>query len=45
MLELLEEALINKIGIHDAIVSINEEFSPNLQYSSMLNYLQLGPLN
>jgi len=42
MLELLEETLINKIGIHDAIISINEEFSPNLEYSSMLNYLQLG---
>ena len=42
MLELLEETLITKIGIHDAIISINEEFSPNLKYSSMLNYLQLG---
>jgi len=42
MLALLEETLINKIGFHDAVYSINEEFGPNLQYSSELNYLQPG---
>jgi len=37
---LLEDTLINKIGIHDAIYSTNEEFTPNLQYYSKLNYIQ-----
>jgi len=42
ILALLEEILINKTGLHDAIISVTEEFSPNLQYSSELNYLQPG---
>jgi len=36
MLALLKEILINKIGIHDAINLVNEEFAPDLQYSSKL---------
>jgi len=42
MLALLEEVLINKIGIHDGIVSVMQEFGQDLQYSSKLNYLQAG---
>jgi len=42
ILELFEETLINKIGIHDAIISINEENGQNLHYSSMLHYIQSG---
>ncbi len=40
MLALLEETLINKIGIYDAIISVDEEFGSGLQYSSKLNYIQ-----
>ena len=40
MLALLEEILINKIGIHDALLSLNGEFSTKLHYSSQLNYVQ-----
>jgi len=39
MLALLEEILINKINIHDSIVSVMEEFGPDLQYSSKLHYI------
>jgi len=42
MLALLEEVLINKIGIHDGIVSVMQEFGQDLKYSSKLNYLQAG---
>ena len=42
MLALLEEILINKTGILDATDSVNEEFGPNLEYSSKLNYIQPG---
>ena len=39
MLALLEEILINKINIQDSIVSVMEEFGPDLQYSSKLDYI------
>jgi len=39
MLALLEEILINKINIYDSIVSVMEEFGPDLQYSSKLDYI------
>ncbi len=38
MLALLEEILINKIGFNDAIISVMEEFGPNLAYSSKLHH-------
>ncbi len=41
MLELLEEILINKVGNWDAVNSVNEEFCPELQYSSQLHFVQL----
>jgi len=42
MLALLEEVLINKIGIHDAINSVIEEYGSDLQYSSKLLQIQPG---
>jgi hypothetical protein len=42
MLSLLEDVLIDKTGIHDAVHSVNEEFVPNLQYSSELHIIQPG---
>ena len=39
MLALLEEILINKINIQDSIVTVMEEFGPDLQYSSKLDYI------
>jgi len=42
MLALLEEVLINKIGIYDAIPSVMEEFGSDLQYSSELRFIQPG---
>jgi len=41
MLALFEEVLVNKIGFHDAINSVMEEFGSNLHYSSKL--LQIIP--
>ena len=41
MLSLLEETLINKIGFNDEIISVMEEFGPNLTYSSKLLHVQL----
>jgi len=38
MLALMEEILINKTNIHDSIVSVMEEFGPNLKRSSELIY-------
>jgi hypothetical protein len=40
MLALLEEILVNKIGMYDAIDSVMDEFGENLQYSSKLFYFQ-----
>ena len=40
MLALLEETLINKIGMYDAIASVMDKFGENLQYSSKLIYFQ-----
>ncbi len=40
MLALLEEILINKIGMYDAIDSVMDEFGENLEYSSELYYFQ-----
>jgi len=42
MLALFEEILINKIGMYDAILSVMQEFGPDLRYSSQLNYIQSG---
>ena len=42
MLELLEETLVNKIGIHDGINTVMEKHRPNLEFSSELNYFQHG---
>ncbi len=42
MLALLEETLINKVGMYDAIDSVMDEFGPNLKYSSKLHYFQQG---
>ncbi len=42
MIELLEEILINKTGIYEAIPSVMEEFGSDLQYSSQLKFIQLG---
>jgi len=39
MLALLEEVLINKTGIHDAVLSVMQEFGSGLQYSSNLHYI------
>jgi hypothetical protein len=40
MLALLEEALINKTGMYDAIGSVMDRYGENLQYSSELFYFQ-----
>jgi len=40
MLALLEETLVNKIGMYDAIDSVMDEFGENLKYSSELYYFQ-----
>ncbi len=40
MLALLEEILINKIGMYDGIDSVMDEFGENLKYSSELYYFQ-----
>jgi len=40
ILALLEEILINKIGIHDALPLVMQEFGSGLQYSTKLNYVQ-----
>jgi len=40
ILALLEEILINKIGMYDAISSVMQEFGPGLQYPTRLNYVQ-----
>ena len=42
MLALLEETLINKIGIREGIISVMEEFGENLKYSSKLHYIHPG---
>jgi len=42
MLLLLEEVLINKIGMYDAISSVKQEYGSDLEYSSTLNYIELG---
>jgi len=42
MLGLLEEILINKTGIHEAIPSVMKEFGSDLQYSSKLRLIQPG---
>jgi len=41
MIALLEEVLINKTGIYDAVISVMGEFGPDLQYSSELRHIQL----
>jgi len=40
MIELLEEILINKTGIYEAIPSVMEEFGSDLQYSSKIYHFQ-----
>jgi len=40
MLALLEEVLIDKIEINDAILSVMQEFGSDLEYSSQLHHVQ-----
>jgi len=39
MLALLEEILINKTNLRDSIISVMEEFGPNLEFHSQLHYI------
>jgi len=42
MSALLEESLINKIGLRESIITVMEEFGPDMEFSSKLHYIQLA---